>query len=138
VGGALGWLVGIGSLTIPGLGPFLAAGPMLAALSGAAVGAAVGGVAGALIGFGFPEYEAKLYEGHLRDGNILLSVLTLSAEERKRARELFESNGAVDVRTVGEDGGFMDESGRVGWIFLWLLGIPIPVLLALYVLRGCT
>jgi hypothetical protein len=138
LGGALGWLVGIGSLVIPGIGPFIAAGPILIALSGAAVGAAVGGVTGALIGFGFPEYEAKLYEDHLRAGSILLSVLTLTADERTRARELFAANGAADVRSVGEDSGFMDETGRAGWILLWLLGVPIPLLLALFVLRGCT
>src|SRR6187455_3329476 len=72
VGGALGWLAGIGVLAIPGLGPFIAAGPILAALSGAAVGAAVGGVTGALVGLGIPEYEAKLYEGKVKEGNYLI------------------------------------------------------------------
>src|SRR5437667_3050123 len=76
LGGALGWLAGIGALTIPGLGPFIAAGPIMAALSGAAVGAAVGGISGALIGFGIPELEAKQFEGKLRQGNILISVHT--------------------------------------------------------------
>jgi hypothetical protein len=99
LGGALGWLAGIGSLAIPGLGPFIAAGPILAALSGAAAGAAVGGVTGALIGLGMPEYEAKLYEGKIRDGNILFSVTVENAEERKVAREMFERHGATDVAT---------------------------------------
>ena len=70
LGGALGWLVGIGSLAIPGVGPFIAAGPIMAALAGAAVGAAAGGLAGALVGLGIPEYEAKRYEGKIREGNI--------------------------------------------------------------------
>ncbi|MCE3225375.1 MAG: hypothetical protein K0S58_3555 [Nitrospira sp.] len=72
VGGVFGWLVGIGSLVIPGVGPFVAAGPIMAALSGAAVGSAVGGLTGALVGMGIPEYEAKRYEGRLRNGNILM------------------------------------------------------------------
>src|SRR5437763_7574712 len=76
IGGALGWLVGIGSLAIPGVGPFIAAGPILAALSGVAAGGTVGGIAGALIGMGIPEYEAKRYEGKIREGNILISVDT--------------------------------------------------------------
>src|SRR5262245_52883329 len=74
LGGALGWLVGIGALAIPGLGPFIAAGPIMAALSGAAAGAALGGLAGALIGLGIPEYEAKRYEGKIKEGNVLISV----------------------------------------------------------------
>src|ERR1044071_9090334 len=97
LGGALGWLVGIGTLAIPGLGPFIAAGPILAALSGAAAGAAVGGLTGALVGLGIPEYEAKLYEGKIRDGNILFSVHVRNADERKTAREIFERQGATDI-----------------------------------------
>src|SRR5919199_3912052 len=96
LGGALGWLVGIGTLAIPGLGPFIAAGPIMAALSGAAAGATVGGITGALIGMGIPEYEAKLYEGHLRDGNLLISVHTEDSTERARARRIFEQEGAED------------------------------------------
>jgi hypothetical protein len=102
LGGTLGWLAGVGSLAIPGLGPFIAAGPILGALSGAAVGAAVGGVTGALVGFGIPEFEAKRYEGKLREGNILISVHTEDSDERDRARECFEDAGAEDVRTAGE------------------------------------
>src|SRR5512138_2393917 len=74
LGGALGWLVGVGALAIPGVGPFIAAGPIMAALSGAALGAAAGGIVGSLVGMGIPEYEAKRYEGRIREGRILLSV----------------------------------------------------------------
>jgi hypothetical protein len=102
VGGALGWLAGIGTLAIPGVGPFIAAGPILAALSGAAVGATVGGLTGALIGMGIPEYEAKRYEGKLASGNILISVHCASREECGRAREVFERAGAEDVSDSGE------------------------------------
>lgn len=103
LGGGLGWLVGIGSLAIPGLGPFIAAGPILAALSGAAVGAAVGGLTGALVGMGIPEYEAKQYEGKIKDGNILISVHTDARGERKLAKEIFEKAGAEDIKSTGED-----------------------------------
>ena len=102
LGGALGWLAGIGTLAIPGLGPFIAAGPIMGALSGAAAGAAVGGIAGALIGMGIPEHEAKLYEGKVRGGNILISVHTEDGEERRRAKDVFEGAGAEDVATKQE------------------------------------
>jgi hypothetical protein len=102
LGGGLGWLVGIGSLAIPGLGPFIAAGPILAALGGAAVGAAVGGLTGTLVGLGIPEIEAKHYEAKIRDGNILVSVHTEDADERKRAKAVFERNGAHDISSTGE------------------------------------
>jgi hypothetical protein len=102
LGGALGWLAGIGSLAIPGLGPFIAAGPIMGALSGAAAGAAVGGIAGALIGMGIPEHEAKLYEGKVRGGNILISVHTEDSTERRRAKEVFERAGAEDVASKQE------------------------------------
>ncbi len=102
VGGALGWLAGIGTLAIPGVGPFVAAGPIMAALSGAAVGAAVGGVGGLLIGLGMPEYEAKRYEGKIQGGNVLVSVHSENAEETKRAREIFERAGAEDIATSSE------------------------------------
>jgi uncharacterized protein YcfJ len=100
VGGAVGWLAGIGSLAIPGLGPFIAAGPILAALSGAAVGAAVGGVTGALIGLGVPEYEAKQYEGKLKEGNILVSVHVADAYGTKRAKEIFEQHHGESISTT--------------------------------------
>ena len=102
LGGALGWLAGIGALAIPGVGPFIAAGPIVAALSGAAVGAAVGGITGALIGMGIPEYEARRYEGKIKQGNILISVHTESTEEVKRAKDIFEDAGAQDISTTGE------------------------------------
>jgi hypothetical protein len=103
VGGVLGWLAGIGSLAIPGLGPFIAAGPIMAALGGAGVGAAVGGLTGALIGMGIPEYEAKQYEGKIKEGNILISVHTEDSEERKRAKEIFEHAGADDISYTEEE-----------------------------------
>ena len=102
VGGALGWLVGIGALAIPGVGPFIAAGPILAALSGAAVGAAVGGIGGALIGLGIPEYEAKRYEGRIHAGGILISVHTDDSDEVTAAKNIFEQAGAQDIATAGE------------------------------------
>jgi len=103
LGGALGWLAGIGAIAIPGVGPLIAAGPILAALSGAAVGAAVGGVTGALVGLGMPEFEAKRYEGMIRAGNILISVHADNSDEVKVAKEIFEKSGAKDISTAGED-----------------------------------
>jgi hypothetical protein len=100
--GALGWLVGIGSLAIPGVGPFIAAGPIMAALSGAAAGGAVGGMAGALVGFGIPEYEAKQYEGKVKNGNILISVHTEGSKERNAAKEIFERSRAEDIASTAE------------------------------------
>src|SRR5687768_17668597 len=102
VGGALGWLAGIGALAVPGVGPFVAAGPIMAALGGAAVGAAVGGIAGALVGMGIPEYEAKRYEGKIKAGNILISVHSENNEETKKAKEIFEQAGAQDISTSSE------------------------------------
>jgi len=104
VGGALGWLAGIGALAIPGVGPLIAAGPIMAALSGAAVGAAVGGVTGALVGLGIPEYEAKRYEGKIKSGNILIAVHSEDSEQTKRAKAIFEELGAQDISTTGEAG----------------------------------
>jgi hypothetical protein len=102
LGGALGWLAGIGSLAIPGVGPLLAAGPIMAALSGAAVGGAVGGLAGTLIGLGIPEYEAKQYEGKLQSGNILLAVHVDDVEETNLVRQIMEEEQAEDVSTGTE------------------------------------
>ena len=102
LGGALGWLVGIGSLAIPGVGPFIAAGPIMAALAGAAVGAAAGGLAGALVVLGIPEYEAKRYEGKIREGNILISVHADDGNEVNRAKEIFKREGAEDISYTGE------------------------------------
>jgi uncharacterized membrane protein len=98
----LGWVAGIGALAIPGVGPFIAAGPIVAALSGAAVGAAVGGIAGGLIGLGIPELEAKRYEGKVKAGNLLISVHTENSDEVKRAKQIFENAGAQDICTTGE------------------------------------
>ncbi len=102
LGGALGWLVGIGALAIPGVGPFIAAGPIMAALGGAALGGAVGGIAGALIGLGIPEYEAKRYEGKIKDGNVLISVHTENRDQISRAKDIFKNAGAEDISTTGE------------------------------------
>ncbi|MGH7967960.1 MAG: DUF3341 domain-containing protein [Limisphaerales bacterium] len=102
LGGVLGWLVGIGALAIPGLGPFIAAGPIMAALGGAAIGAGAGGIVGALVGMGIPEYQAKRYESRLREGRILLSVHSDNSEQTKRAKEIFERAGAEDIASAGE------------------------------------
>jgi hypothetical protein len=102
LGGTLGLLVGIGSLAIPGLGPFIAAGPLMAALSGAAAGAAVGGLTGALVGMGIPEVEAKHYEGKLKGGNILLAVHTEDADERSTVEDIMKECGAEHVSSTTE------------------------------------
>jgi hypothetical protein len=102
VGGALGLLAGIGALAIPGVGPLIAAGPIMAALSGAAVGGATGGLIGALVGLGIPELEAKQYEGKVRAGNILISVHTENGDERSRAKQALEEAGATDVSSTSE------------------------------------
>jgi uncharacterized protein (TIGR02271 family) len=103
LGGVFGWLVGVGALAIPGLGPFVAAGPIAAALSGAAVGAGTGGLIGALVGLGIPEYEAKRYEGKLRDGNIFISVHSDNSDETSRATDIFKRAGATDVSSTSEE-----------------------------------
>ncbi len=105
IGGTLGLLVGIGALAIPGVGPFIAAGPIMAAMAGAGVGGAVGGITGALIGLGIPEYEAKRYEGFVKNGGILLSVHADSSEEVLRAKKCLERSGAEDISSTGETKG---------------------------------
>jgi len=102
VGGALGWLAGIGTVAIPGVGPFIAAGPIMGLLGGAAVGAAVGGIAGALVGMGMPELEAKRYEGKLKDSNILISVHTEDSAERSQVKEIMKRAGADDISSGAE------------------------------------
>jgi hypothetical protein len=102
IGGTLGWIAGIGALAIPGVGPFIAAGPIVAALSGAAVGAAVGGIAGGLIGLGIPEIEAKRYEGKVKEGNILISVHTEDVGDIARAKDIFNQASAQDICTADE------------------------------------
>lgn len=111
LGGALGWLAGIGALAIPGLGPFIAAGPIMAALSGAAVGATAGGLIGTLVGMGIPEYEAKRYEARLKEGRILFSVHAEDSDRVKAAKEIFERDGAEDIATAGEEGVSDKEKG---------------------------
>jgi len=100
-GGVLGLLAGIGALAIPGVGPFIAAGPIMAALGGASIGAATGGLVGGLVGMGIPEIEAKRYENKLREGNFLIAVDVDDNESEKRAKEVFENGGAEDVSTFG-------------------------------------
>ncbi|HJY90922.1 MAG TPA: hypothetical protein VJ255_11615 [Candidatus Acidoferrum sp.] len=102
IGGTLGVLAGVGLLAIPGLGPFIAAGPIMAGLAGLGVGGAVGGFTGALIGMGIPEFEAKRYEGRLQKGGILLSLHCDTSEEIKRAKEVLKRTGAEDVSSTGE------------------------------------
>ena len=101
-GGVLGWLAGIGTLAIPGVGPFLAAGPLLAALAGVAIGGTTGGLIGALVGLGVPEFEAKRYEGKLREGSMLISVHAEDAKQRARAKDVFEVAGAEDISYTSE------------------------------------
>jgi hypothetical protein len=101
-GGALGWLAGIGALAIPGVGPFIAAGPIVAALAGAGVGGTLGGLTGALIGAGIPEYEAKRYEGRIKEGGILMSVHCDNSEWTKKAKDILEHTGAEEVASAGE------------------------------------
>jgi hypothetical protein len=113
LGGGLGWLAGIGALAIPGLGPFIAAGPIMAALAGAGVGGSVGGFTGALIGLGIPEYVAKRYEGRVKDGGILLSVHSDDSAWTKRAKEILERTGAQDVSSTGEATADKSDKARV-------------------------
>lgn len=102
VGGVLGWLSGIGMLAIPGIGPLLAAGPIVSALAGAGAVGVVGGIVGALVGMGIPEYEAKRYEGRVKHGGVLLSVHCDSQDWIKRAEEIFKRTGAEDIASSGE------------------------------------
>src|ERR1700722_10827788 len=105
VGGTLGLLAGIGALAIPGVGPLIAAGPIMAALAGLGVGGAVGGLVGALVGMGIPEYEAKRYEGRVKGGGTLLSVHCDTSDQISRAKELLKGTGASDVASTGESAG---------------------------------
>jgi hypothetical protein len=112
IGGVFGWLAGIGALAIPGLGPFIAAGPIMAALAGAGVGGAVGGLTGALIGMGIPEYEAKRYEGRIKNGGILLSVHSDNSEWTGRAKEILERTGAQDIASASEKRGDVQNTDK--------------------------
>lgn len=102
IGGTLGLLAGVGALAIPGLGPFIAAGPIMAALAGAGVGGAVGSLVGALAGMGIPEYEAKRYEGRVKEGGILLSVHCATSNDITRAKDILKRSGADDISSTGE------------------------------------
>ncbi len=113
VGGTLGLLVGIGALAIPGLGPFVAAGPLLAALSGATAGATVGGVVGALVGMGIPEVEAKRYEGRLKGENILLAVHVDNKAEEERAKQILREGRATDISATSEASVPKNEQGNL-------------------------
>jgi Protein of unknown function (DUF3341) len=112
IGGVLGWLTGIGALAIPGVGPLIAAGPIVSAIAGVGVGSAVGGIAGALIGMGIPEYEAKRYEGRIKDGGILLSVHCDDGNWTRKAKTVLERTGAQDVASSGEAAADWQKSDR--------------------------
>ena len=115
VGGALGLLAGIGALAIPGVGPLIAAGPIMGALAGLGVGGAVGGLIGALVGMGIPEYEAKRYEGRIKSGGVLLSVHCDTSDEISLAKQLLKETGADDIASSGEEGVRADnEAASVG------------------------
>lgn len=101
-GGVLGWLVGAGALAIPGVGPFIAAGPIIAAIAGAGVGGTLGGVAGGLIGLGIPEFEAQRYEGYIKEGGMLISIHVDDSEWEAKAKKLLEANGAKNIATTSE------------------------------------
>ena len=104
LGGTLGLLAGIGALAIPGVGPLIAAGPIMGALAGLGIGGAVGGLVGALVGLGIPEYEAKRYEGRVNDGGILVSVHCENSEEVSRAKDVLKAAGGEDIASSGEKG----------------------------------
>jgi hypothetical protein len=105
IGGTLGVLAGIGAIAIPGVGPFIAAGPIMGGLAGLGVGGAVGGLIGALVGMGIPEYEAKRYEGRVKNGGVLLSVHCDTSEQIDRAKEMLKNTGAEDISSAGETAG---------------------------------
>ncbi len=113
LGGALGWMAGIGALAIPGLGPFIAAGPIMAALGGAAVGGTLGGLTGALVGMGIPEYEAKQYEGKIKEGRTLISVFAIDSEAARRATEIYENAHAEDIKSSNAEA--VSSSSQRNW-----------------------
>jgi hypothetical protein len=113
IGGTLGLLAGIGALAIPGVGPLIAAGPIMGALAGLGVGGAVGGLIGALVGMGIPEYEAKRYEGHIKEGGVLLSVHCDTSEQITRAKDLLKQSGAQDISSSGEASADYPTTGKV-------------------------
>jgi len=113
IGGTLGLLAGIGALAIPGVGPFIAAGPIMGALAGLGVGGAVGGLIGALVGLGMPEYEAKRYEGRIKEGGVLLSVHCDTSDQITRAKDLLKHTGAQDISSSGEASADYPATGKV-------------------------
>ena len=112
IGGTLGWLAGIGALAIPGIGPLIAAGPIVAALAGAGAAGALGGITGALIGYGVPEYEAKRYEGRIRKGGMLLSVHADNREWAQKAKQILTESGGEDISSADEPKGDFANSPR--------------------------
>jgi hypothetical protein len=112
IGGAIGWLAGTGVLSIPGLGPFLVAGPIIATLAGIGVGGTLGGLSGALLGLVTPEYEAKRYQGRIEKGGILLSVHCDSSNWANKAKRLLNSTGAEDIASTSESAADYDNSDR--------------------------
>jgi hypothetical protein len=114
IGGTLGVLAGVGALAIPGVGPFIAAGPIMAGLAGLGIGGAVGGLVGALVGMGIPEYEAKRYEGHVKNGGTLLSVHCDTSDQVSRAKDVLKATGATDISSTGESAAATGTEARVG------------------------
>jgi hypothetical protein len=112
IGGALGWLAGTGALSIPGLGPFLIAGPIMATLAGIGIGGMLGGLSGGLLGLAMPEYEAKRYQGRIQKGGILLSVHCDSSNWANKAKHLLDSTGAEDISSTSESAADYDHSDR--------------------------
>ena len=112
LGGVLGWLAGIGALAIPGVGPLIAAGPIMGALAGLGIGGVAGGIVCGLVGIGIPEYEAKRYEGRIKSGGILLSVHVDDGEWASRGKDILKRTGAEDIATTGEAKGDVDNSER--------------------------
>jgi hypothetical protein len=112
VGGTLGLLAGIGALAIPGIGPLIAAGPIMGALAGLGVGGAVGGLVGALVGVGIPEYEAQRYVGRVKEGGVLVSVHCDSSQEVSRAKEILKATGADDIASAGESSHGVDSRDK--------------------------
>ena len=112
IGGVLGWLAGIGAIAVPGVGPFIAAGPIMGALAGLGVGGAVGGIAGSLVGIGIPEYEAKRYEGRLKKGGFLVSVHCDNSDWTHKAKDILKRTGAEDVSSTGESSADFQESDK--------------------------
>jgi hypothetical protein len=103
IGGTLGLLAGIGALAIPGVGPLIAAGPIMGALAGLGAGGAVGGIVGALVGLGIPEFEAKRYEGAIKGGGVLISVHCDTSEDVTAAKHGLRETGAKDIAATGEE-----------------------------------